>query len=163
MPTITIPLTQGQVAVIDAADLSIIASHKWYALLFQSGKWYAYTKSIRPDGRRWSLAMHRLIVDAPDSAQVDHVDLDTLNNRRSNLRIATRSQNGANRSALANNQSGYKGVYRRGKYLRWSASIRQDGRLLHIGRYASPEDAARAYDAKARELFGEFARCNFPA
>jgi hypothetical protein len=162
MPTITIPLTQGQVTVIDADDLNIVAPHKWYAVLLgahngRTGSFYAATKMDRR-----MILLHRLLMGATDARRVDHVDGDTLNNQRDNLRFATAGQNKSNSRPHWNNRSGFKGVYRRGKYLRWSAQVRHNDHLYDLGSHSSPEEAARAYDAKARELFGEFARCNFP-
>ena len=90
---------------------------------------------------------------------VDHINQDPLDNRRQNLRLATRSQNAANLGPYANNTSGYKGVdFNRGK---WRARITQDGVRYFLGTFDTAEDAARAYDQKALELFGEFASLNF--
>ena len=91
---------------------------------------------------------------------VDHINHNGLDNRRPNLRLATRSQNAANLGPYANNTSGYKGVdFNRGK---WRARIREGGVRYFLGYFETAEDAARAYDTKAHELFGEFASLNFP-
>jgi hypothetical protein len=100
------------------------------------------------------------------SGQIDHVNRNTLDNQRANLRAASRSQNGANskkrvfRGQIAT--SIYKGVswYKRQK--KWIASIREDDKLRFLGYYSSEEDAARAYDTAATRIHGEFARLNFP-
>jgi HNH endonuclease/AP2 domain len=89
---------------------------------------------------------------------VDHRDLDRANNRWSNLRRATRSQNVANRRPARNNTSGFKGVYRCRASGRWVARIRKDGRKYYLGRFPTPQGAHAAYMAAARELYGEFAR-----
>lgn len=89
---------------------------------------------------------------------VDHRDLDRANNRLSNLRRATRTQNVVNRRRARNNTSGFKGVCRCRATGRWVARIRHAGRKHYLGRYATAEEAHAAYVAKARELFGEFAR-----
>ena len=89
---------------------------------------------------------------------IDHRDGNPLNNRWDNLRLASHANNAANRARLRTNRSGFKGVCfdsRRGK---WMAQITKGGRRYMIGRFATPEDAHAAYVAKARELFGEFAR-----
>jgi len=89
---------------------------------------------------------------------IDHRDGNPLNNRWDNLRLGSHGDNAANRSRLRTNRSGFKGVCfdpRRGK---WRAQITKDGRRFSIGSYATAEEAHAAYVAKARELFGEFAR-----
>ncbi len=87
---------------------------------------------------------------------IDHINGNRTDNRWCNLRDATHSQNGANSRVLANNTSGFKGVFfHRGK---WVAAIKQKDRRVHIGCFDTREGAAAAYAAKARELFGDFAR-----
>ena len=93
-------------------------------------------------------------------SRVDHINGNGLDNRRSNLRPASRSQNGANRGAPSNNTSGFKGVTR--FRLKWMAKIQVHGRTIHLGLFATPQEAARAYDTAALEHFGEYARPNFP-
>lgn len=105
--------------------------------------------------------MHREIVGVMDShAWVDHIDRDTLNNRRGNLRQCTAAQNIANGGKRRHNSSGYRGVvWYKGK---WVAQIGHRRKLLYLGRFSTPEEAAIAYDAAARQLYGEFAGLNFP-
>lgn len=106
--------------------------------------------------------MHREIMVAPSGQYVDHVNGNKLDNRRENLRMCSNSQNMANRRAPRVNRSGFKGVHFFKRDGTWRAAITQDYKTKHIGYYATPEEAARAYDIKARELFGEFAQLNFP-
>jgi hypothetical protein len=89
---------------------------------------------------------------------IDHRDLDRANNRWSNLRRATKSDNSANRRRLRNNTSGFKGVHQDRDSGRWVARLRKDGRTHYLGRFATPQEAHAAYVAAAREMFGEFAR-----
>lgn len=91
----------------------------------------------------------------PDG-MVDHRDGNRSNNRFINLRLATRSQNASNSKLRTDNSSGYKGVYRHGN--KWRAEIRVDGKLERIGSYNTPEEAADAYQERAQQYFGEFAR-----
>jgi hypothetical protein len=89
---------------------------------------------------------------------IDHRDGNPLNNRWSNLRLSSYSENAANRGRLRSNTSGFKGVVfdrRRGN---WRGAITKLGKRHHIGTYATAEEAHAAYVAKARELYGEFAR-----
>jgi hypothetical protein len=103
--------------------------------------------------------MHRLILRVDANTQVDHRDGNGLNNTRGNLRPATHAQNQHNSRLRKDNQSGFKGVHRQGN--RWVARIRVDGEQKHLGSFRTPEEAARAYDAAALRLRGEYARLNF--
>lgn len=104
--------------------------------------------------------MHRLIVGAVKGEIVDHVNGNTLDNRRENLRKCSKSQNAQNSKRHRDGVSGFKGVsfHRRSKT--WRARIRNDGREVCLGYFHSPVDAARAYDRAAFEMFGEFAKVN---
>lgn len=156
-----IPLTQGKVAIVDAADYALLSQWKWCAR--QDGKtWYATRNGHDPDGKRITVRMHRQILDAPLGAEVDHRNADGLDNRRANLRLATKAENGRNRSAPSNNTSGYKGVSWNKRHQEWYAHITADKKRKHLGHYDSQESAALAHDRAARELYGEFAKTNFP-
>ena len=148
-----IPLTRGQNAIVDAADFEWLSQWNWRA---------AFTKStgyaVRTDGTM----MHALICG---TERPDHIDGNGLNNRRSNLRPATVSQNACNKRAKRNSRSGYKGVSFDGSVRRtkpWQAIIMLHGKGRKIGNFSTPEEAAKAYDCEARKLHGEFARLNFP-
>lgn len=108
-------------------------------------------------------ALHRVILNAESKFEVDHINGNGLDNRRSNLRIATRQQNSANRvkGNFENATSAFKGIYKRGEK-RWVAQITINNENRHIGSFDNEENAARAYDAAALEAFGEFAKLNFP-
>lgn len=159
--SIEIPLTRGKIAVIDDEDFDLVSGYKWYANNSSGNKFYAMADTPRKDGKRGQrLYMHRLILGLTDKcAHTDHIDRDGLNNRRSNLRICTNSENQRNRGILVNNTSGYKGVSRwtgRGKG-EWQAQIMVDGKGRHLGLFTSKEDAYAAYCKAAKELHGEFA------
>jgi hypothetical protein len=154
-----VALTQGRVALVDRADLETIAEHRWYAAR-QHRTWYAQRIIHLPDGSRTSLKMHRLIF--PGSEQVDHVNGNGLDNRNANLRGATAAENNHNACKRLDNTSGFKGVYWNTRDRRWRARIEVSGRKIHLGCHDDLEEAARAYDAAARERFGAFASLNFP-
>jgi hypothetical protein len=155
-----IPLTRGYVARIDDEDYELIAQRSWRADVREHTV-YAKANS-KVSGRRRTIYMHRLLAGVTDRRiLVDHKDFDGLNNQRSNIRVATSSQNHFNQRRGSANTSGYKGVYWREDRGYWVANIKIDGRTKNLGRFLSPEDAARAYDAKATEVFGEFAHLNF--
>lgn len=152
-----IKLTKGCVVIVDDADFEWLNRWSWYAQFNGRGKAYAQRD---PDSGR--VMMHRLIMNAPSHLQVDHMNGDSLDNRRVNLRLCTSVQNAYNRPKTAK-RSAFKGVSRNnvatGGYRAEIAANRQ--RFL-LGTFPTAEAAARAYDAKARELHGAFARLNFP-
>lgn len=104
--------------------------------------------------------MHRIILGAPPGVEVDHVNRNRLDNRRSNLRFATDGENARNRERSRRNTSGYKGVQFDRVTGRWSAAVRYEGKTYGVGQFESPELAAFAYDFAAAALHGEFAATN---
>lgn len=104
--------------------------------------------------------MHRLIMNAKKGIQVDHINRDTLDNRRQNLRFATPSQNAANKIIGENNKSGFKGVFWDRYSNSWHAKIKVNYKQIHIGFFKTPEDAAKAYNQVALKHFGKFALLN---
>jgi len=152
-----IELSLDKVAVVDADDLERLSIYKWCAVR-RNRTWYA--KTLRPDGSH--LSMHRLIADAPKHLMVDHKDHNGLNNRKHNLRLCNNAQNQYNRLPHRGGTSKHKGVYLDKQYNKYRAIICHNSKRYHLGRFDNPDDAARAYDKKAKELFGEFAYLNFP-
>lgn len=159
---IEIPLTQGRVALIDDEDYDLVSRYKW-RIDKRRGTSYVRANCQLSDGQWTTVLMHRLVLTGEiDGSDIDHVDGDGLNNRRSNLRVASRSQNNRNRTKTKSNTSGYKGVFCDKRDGTWYAKIGHNRSQQYLGRFPLPEDAARAYDARAIELHGEFARPNFP-
>jgi hypothetical protein len=157
---IVIPLTQGKETIIDAADADLVLPHKWLA--FRSrGMWYA-ARNVGPLRAQHTVMLHRVLLDPPPGMVPDHIDGDGLNNRRSNLRLATISQNVANRTRHPLNTSGYVGVSWFKKAGAWRADIKVNRKQRYLGCFATAEEAARVRDAAAREAFGEYAYLNFP-
>jgi len=154
-----IPLTQGQVALVDAEDFEFLNQWQWQASKAEDS-FYA----IRTDysgAKKKTLRMHRVLLSAPKGIEVDHRNSNRLDNRRQNLRLATPDQNKKNRKPQPTKFAhGFKGISLVKR--RWKATIHHEGKLRNIGSYPTPEMAALAYDFKARELYGEFARLNFP-
>lgn len=156
-----VPLSRGMIALVDAADFdAVITAGPWYATLSKQ-TWYAKRDVRKADGGRTMQAMHRLI--RPTWPLIDHINGDGLDNQRANLRPATFAQNGANRRASKRNTSGFKGVCWDPRRQLWRAVISQGRSQRFLGRFSTAEQAAYAYDAAATEIFGEFARLNFPA
>jgi hypothetical protein len=152
--TIQIPLVQGGFTVIDADDIGIVSGWRWHNAVFQNGDRYAYA-SIH--GKTTS--MHRWLLSNP-TMQVDHINGDGFDNRRSNLRLVTPQQNAWNRRlSVRNLSSKFKGVSS-AKNGRWNVRVRTES-LCFAAQFSTEEHAGRAYDVIAVRLFGEFARLNF--
>lgn len=151
-------LTKGFVALVDDDDYPYLSQWKW---TYSGG--YALRKEKR-GGKAYRIMLHRQITNAPQGLDVDHWDGNGLNNCRSNLRVSTRTQNNANRKPYAFGASKYKGVHfrRDRKHKPWRVSIGYNNQKVWVGVFADEIEAARAYDVKARELYGEFALTNFP-
>lgn len=154
-----IPLTQGKFTMVDDEDFERVSEHKWCASKRYGKKYYA-VRGLTIEGYQTSMSIHRLIMNAKKGQEVDHIDGDGLNNRRSNLRFCTKAQNQMNR-AVSIGSSVYKGVYLSTKKDKWRACVRFNRKVTHLGYFATQKAAALAYDEKARELFGDFARPNF--
>ncbi len=165
-----IPLTQNQVALIDDIDADL-AYFKWHASFrknYSSGMFVAQRNRKTENGSRCTDLMHRVILsriigyELDRNDFVDHINNNPLDNRRSNLRIATNSENQSNRERLnTNNFSGFRGVSWHKLNSKWQARIRHQRKFIQLGYFDTPESAARAYDLKAVELFGDFAAINF--
>ena len=163
-PTIRyIPLTRGQIAIVDAVLYAWLMQWHWCAVWSKFSKTYYAARGEMVDGKTRTVLMHRQILTAPDDVGVDHIRTgDTLDNRRSNLRLATASQNCSNRRLRADSTSGYIGVYWHRKHEAWVASIAFDKKRLYLGDFATKEEAAAVRDLKAVELFGKCVVLNFP-
>lgn len=151
----TIPLTKGYSTVVDEADYEALSALSWHARITPQGKVYA-CRSVRAGPRTIVQRMHRLLVGEPVGLDVDHIDGDSLNNRRANLRPATRSQNLANARKGRRGPTPYKGVGRVHRSATWQARCAG----AYLGAYPTELEAAAAYDKAARARFGEFARTN---
>ena len=158
-----IELSRGMVAIVDDADYDwLMDGPKWSC----DAKNYAVRHVYDSTGRRVMEKMHRLIAGAAPLQKVDHEDTDTLNNRRSNLRLATVKLNGANRKkqpkyAGKPTKSKFKGVWFDPKRNKWRTTIRVNNKLKQLGRFPSEIEAAQAYDKAAVEAWAEFARPNW--
>ncbi len=157
--TAIVHLTRGYHALIDASDWGLIAEYCWYAHT-SVGIPYAMARLRAPQWRE-KVPLHRFIMGAHKGQYVDHKNRDGLDNRRSNLRICTNSQNQHN-CQTNRGSSCYKGVSWQKSRRKWKATITVDGKNKHLGLFADELEAACAYDAAAREHFGEFARPNLP-
>lgn len=157
-----IPLTQGKYALVDPEDYERLSKHKWHA---NKGGATFYAVRWAPRKRQKKLTviyMHRQVLNNPDSEFIDHINHNGRDNRKANLRPATRAQNNCNRKKYDNNSySKYKGVSFQQKNRKWSAQIGLNNKMMFLGYFKKEIDAAKAYDAAARKYHGEFASLNF--
>lgn len=141
-----IPLTQGQVALIDDEDFDLVSQYKWHAGFSKGVQgFYALTSIYRPNKNPRVLGMHRLItgLDFGNRLHVDHLNHNTLDNRRENLRIVAPQENSRNKRKHSNNTSGYVGVSWNAQNKKWRARIHINNHLVHLGYYDSKHDAAK--------------------
>jgi len=154
-----LPLKGGGVAIVDADVYPEVAGFTWAIRGRADGTKRVYRKQMI-GGRTMGFWLHHVVLPRKAGLVTDHKDGDGLNNRRSNLRYATPTQNTANRGPRCDSRSQVKGVRERaGRFL---ARIKSEGVELHLGTFDNLEDAARAYDDAARSRFGSFAKTNYP-
>lgn len=158
------PLTKGYTAMVDADMYPILSRRKWSVQL-NGPRAYA-VRSDGPFGKQKHIYMHHQVLPLKDGFTVDHVNSNTpflvLDERRINLRYATKLQQQFNRRKTNSGSSKHKGVYLKMGRRKWVANIKINGKTKYLGSFASQEDAGRAYDAAAEKLHGDFFRPNFP-
>ena len=143
-------------AKVDDSDYEWLNKYRWCSSRIGHTR---YAHGV-VNGRR--VIMHRFILGITDpNIDGDRRDRDGLNNQRSNLRIATRSQNATNKRKRKNSTSSFNGVNYSSERKKWCASITHKYKMIALGRFESEMEAAKAYDKKAKELFGDFANLNF--
>ena len=151
-----VSLTKGMISTVDDGDWDEVSKYKWRSSMSARGIYYAASfiggKHVR---------LHQFLMRAPAGMEVDHVNRNSLDNRRENLRVCTHQQNTQNCSKRNSTSSQYKGVCWNKREKKWMAYITIHGKRHYLGCCHGSEDgAARAYDAAARAAFGEFAHCN---
>jgi len=159
-----IPLSQGKFALVDDEDFDFLMQWKWHffktgnSLYAGRGKHLGYFNGKK---KGTTILMHREINKTPDGFDTDHIDGNGLNNQKSNLRTATRSQNQRNRSRKSPNKSSkFKGVSWQKQAGKWHASIRIGDKTIHLKNHDKEVDAAKAYNVAAIKYFGEFSCLN---
>lgn len=154
VPMKLIPINRGRFVIVDDEDYDRMMERRWTAV---GPKGYAF-RQTGPRASRKNVWMHRVICNPPEGMDVDHINMDRLDNRRENLRPATRSQNFFNKGKQSNNHSGHKGVFWEKSCDRWRVQIKANGIRRHIGVFRDIADAVAAYAKAAAEFHGEFAR-----
>lgn len=150
-----ISLTRGCFALIDRDDLQLVGDTNWFVDEFGYAR-----HACMVDGSRKTALMHRVVIGAEKGVQVDHINHSKLDNRRTNLRLATRQLQQLNKRLSTANTSGFRGVSWVSSYNKWRARIKYNGVTKSLGRFASAQEAADAYDHHAKQIFGADAWLN---
>lgn len=151
---ISIDVGNGLLALIDDEDLARVERFTWRI----REDCYVQRTWIE-DGKTCHELLHRFVMNADENELVDHENGDRWDCQKHNLRVATFSQNAANRPTTAQDRA-WKGIYRHSN--RWKARIKLEGQNVYLGSFQTAQEAAYAYDVAAKRLFGEFAHLNFP-
>jgi hypothetical protein len=152
-----IQLTKGKVAIVDDDMFDYLSQWRWY---YHKNGYALRNQRVYGENRKYCIRMHRLIAGAPKGFDVDHINGNKLDNRRDNLRVATRSENNYNKGTQVNNTSGYKGVCWSKQRKKWRSRIVVEGREMHLGFFHCKHEAAEAYNKAALNYHGEFAQIN---
>jgi len=157
-----IPLTQGKYAIVDPEDYERLSKHKWYVQRTKQ-MFYALRRAKGHERAKGQVVwMHRYILPTPEGMCTDHINNNGLDNRKTNLRLATPAQNARNRRKMAvKTSSKYKGVSYHAGQRKWCAAIRVNGQYKYFGLFQNEIDAAKAYDHAAKKYHKEFAVLNF--
>lgn len=150
----SIKLTQGYDTLVDDKDYEHLMQWNWY---YNNG--YA-KRIIYENGKAKPIWLHRIINNTPEGKFTDHINRNTLDNRRLNLRICTKAQNVYNRKIRANNTSGFRGVSKIPNTNMWRARIKINGKEIQLGKFQNKIDAAKVYNDSAKNHFGSFAVLN---
>ena len=159
-----IQLTQGYQTIVDICHFEYFNQWRWYSKISKERPYVACYASRRSAGKLIYLHREVLRIGGIDLSGklADHVNNDSLDNRLANLRACDRKENARNRLKPSNNTSGFKGVRLIKINGKFTAQIRCNEHLFHLGCFFDPIDAAKAYDRAALKYFGEFACLNFP-
>ena len=148
-----IPVTQGKVAIVDNQDYAALSKYFWHLNTGYAMRWLP-----RKNGKQIHVLMHRVIMKPPQGVEVDHINQDRLDNRRSNLRLCGRPQNMMNRGLNSNNTTGFRGVFKARRLGYFIARIIVNKQRHYLGTFHSALAAYSAYKKEAKAHHGVFAK-----
>jgi hypothetical protein len=155
-----IPLPQGEYVIVDASDYDWLSQYKWHLCRGYAVSCVYVKGSGRENQKSINTIMHRLITKAPKGTDVDHINGNRKDNRKSNLRLCTRAQNTWNTRGFKRIYSAYKGVTYNKRNGSWQWQIRHNGKLYHGQSFLTEDEAAVSYNMMCLRLRGEFAKLN---
>ena len=159
--TLELTLTQNQVCLIDGNDMALVGEYQWYAHKSSRNKrnnYYVQCTLPTVDGKQKTLLLHRVIMGITDpKVQVDHVDMNSLNNCRLNLRVATHSENRCNQIAYSNSKTGIKDIYWHKRENKYRVQIKINGKQKQYGSFNTIQEAVVRRDELLPLLHKEFA------
>jgi hypothetical protein len=147
-----IKLTKNKYTLVDDADFSHLNQSKWHV--------NAYNYAVKKNSFGRNVYLHRILLGVPKEILIDHINGNSLDNRKQNLRLCTKIQNCQNQKIRSDNTSGFKGVYKPLNRNTWCANITHSKKRIHLGVFKTKEEAAHAYNKAALKYHGEFARVN---
>lgn len=150
-----IPLSQGKFAIVDEDNFDALSEHNW---MYSHG--YAKRNFVKENGKKTTIYLHRVILGAEKGQIVDHKNGNPLDNRKTNIRICSQSENLFNKRIQSNNKSGYKGVAWNKEKKKWQAQARFCGKRYSIGYFQTKEEAAKAYNNTIIKISSEFSKPN---
>ena len=158
-----IRLAQPRYAIVDPEDYERLSKYEWEARRARNSPFYAARQVVNTSTRKYTVIfMHRQIIEVGDGLFADHINHNSVDNRKANLRPATQTQNNRNRRKFSGqSNSKYKGVYWKKHIKKWVAQIGVNKKVIHLGCFKKEIDAAKAYDKGAKKYHGEFASLNF--
>lgn len=154
-----IKLTQGRFSLIDDEDFEKVSKYKWNVSFNKRNNSFRPSTTIILNNKKYTLLLSRFIMNCPKGMVVDHINHNTLDNRRCNLRICTFKENIYNLKLRKSSKYGYKGISF--KKNRWIVQLKKDKKYIYGGSFKDKIEAAKTYDEKAKELFGKYANLNF--
>lgn len=155
-----IKLSRGKFAIVDDEDFEFLSQWKWHCTTLGYAARGKHIKVSKNKYTNQMILMHREIIAADKNVITDHINGNTLDNRKKNLRSCTRAQNGCNRNKISKSKYRFKGISFDKRYNTWQAHITINGKKKHLGSFKTDSAAAVSYNEGAKKAFGEFARLN---